>query len=85
MSNLISENYRPIMRFVNMKGIIALKDGMKDPSTNLCCAVCFSSLALTFNDQAWLLVYLAIHGQSHLCRFIQNIRHHGLILPIGYS
>lgn len=75
MSNFNSQKIiAPIMRFVNMKGIIALKDGMLAilPLTVV------GSLFLIIGQlplkvlTRLLLVYLAIHGQSHLCRFIQE-------------
>ena len=75
MSNFNSQKIiAPIMRFVNLKGIIALKDGMLAilPLTVV------GSLFLIIGQLPFealirlLLVYLAIRGRSHLCRFIQE-------------
>lgn len=73
MSNFNSQKIiAPIMRFVNMKGIIALKDGMLAilPLTVV------GSLFLIIGQLPLkalirlLLVYLAIRGQSPSCKSI---------------
>ena len=56
----------PMMKFVNMRGIIALKDGM------------LAILPLTVVGSLFLImgqlpVYLEQIGQSRLCKYIQEL------------
>ena len=65
----------PIMKFVNMRGIIALKDGMLAilPLTVVGSLFLIVGLPILKASIRRLLAFLGKIGPSHLCRFTQEL------------